>query len=68
MHSGFTESLETQIEMELRNIGVMARIQDAREAITAFTAKRAPVPRLGIRNRPLQVRQGRCHPLRLLKI
>jgi 2-(1,2-epoxy-1,2-dihydrophenyl)acetyl-CoA isomerase len=25
MHSGFTESLETQIEMELRSIGAMAR-------------------------------------------
>jgi 2-(1,2-epoxy-1,2-dihydrophenyl)acetyl-CoA isomerase len=43
MHSGFTESLETQIEMELRSIGAMARTQDAREAIAAFTAKRAPV-------------------------
>jgi enoyl-CoA hydratase/carnithine racemase len=43
MHSGFTESLETQIEMELRTIGALARTQDAREAIAAFTAKRAPV-------------------------
>ena len=43
MHSGFTESLETQIEMELRSIEAMARTQDAREAIAAFTAKRAPV-------------------------
>jgi 2-(1,2-epoxy-1,2-dihydrophenyl)acetyl-CoA isomerase len=43
MHSGFTESLETQIEMELRTIGALARTQDAREAIAAFAAKRAPV-------------------------
>jgi 2-(1,2-epoxy-1,2-dihydrophenyl)acetyl-CoA isomerase len=43
MHSGFTESLETQIEMELRTIGALARTQDAREAIAAFTAKRPPV-------------------------
>jgi enoyl-CoA hydratase/carnithine racemase len=43
MHSGFTESLETQVEMELRGVGAMARTQDAREAIGAFTAKRAPV-------------------------
>jgi 2-(1,2-epoxy-1,2-dihydrophenyl)acetyl-CoA isomerase len=43
MHSGFTESLETQIEMELRSIGALARTQDAREAIAAFAAKRAPV-------------------------
>jgi enoyl-CoA hydratase/carnithine racemase len=43
MQSGFTESLETQIEMELRSVGAMARTQDAREAIAAFAAKRAPV-------------------------
>jgi 2-(1,2-epoxy-1,2-dihydrophenyl)acetyl-CoA isomerase len=43
MHSGFTESLETQIEMELRSIASMARTQDAREAIAAFGAKRTPV-------------------------
>jgi 2-(1,2-epoxy-1,2-dihydrophenyl)acetyl-CoA isomerase len=43
MHSGFTESLETQIEMELRTIGALARTQDAREAIAAFAAKRPPV-------------------------
>jgi 2-(1,2-epoxy-1,2-dihydrophenyl)acetyl-CoA isomerase len=43
MQSGFTEGLETQIEMELRSIGTMARTQDAREAIAAFAAKRAPV-------------------------
>jgi 2-(1,2-epoxy-1,2-dihydrophenyl)acetyl-CoA isomerase len=43
MQSGFTESLETQIEMELRTIGALARTQDAREAIAAFAVKRAPV-------------------------
>jgi 2-(1,2-epoxy-1,2-dihydrophenyl)acetyl-CoA isomerase len=43
MQSGFTESLETQIEMELRTIGSLARTQDAREAISAFAAKRTPV-------------------------
>jgi len=43
MHSGFTESLETQIEMELRSIVAMARTEDAREAIKAFAEKRTPV-------------------------
>jgi 2-(1,2-epoxy-1,2-dihydrophenyl)acetyl-CoA isomerase len=43
MHSGFTESLETQIEMELRSVGALARTEDARAAIAAFAAKRAPV-------------------------
>jgi 2-(1,2-epoxy-1,2-dihydrophenyl)acetyl-CoA isomerase len=43
MQSGFTESLETQIEMELRSIGAMARTNDAREAIAAFTEKRPPI-------------------------
>jgi hypothetical protein len=38
MQSGFTEGLETHIEMELRGIAVMARTQDAREAIAAFGA------------------------------
>jgi 2-(1,2-epoxy-1,2-dihydrophenyl)acetyl-CoA isomerase len=43
MHAGFTEGLETQIEMKLRSIAAMARTEDAREAIAAFGAKRAPV-------------------------
>jgi 2-(1,2-epoxy-1,2-dihydrophenyl)acetyl-CoA isomerase len=43
MHAGFTEGLETRIEMELRSIAAMARTEDAREAIAAFGAKRAPV-------------------------
>jgi hypothetical protein len=42
MHSGFYEGLETQIEMELRSIVAMAHTQDARDAIEAFGAKRAP--------------------------
>lgn len=42
MHSGWTTPLETQIELELRSIGEMARTEDAREAIAAFAAKRTP--------------------------
>jgi 2-(1,2-epoxy-1,2-dihydrophenyl)acetyl-CoA isomerase len=42
MHSGCTTPLETQIELELRSIGEMARTEDAREAIAAFNAKRTP--------------------------
>ena len=38
----FNETLESQIEQELRSIAVMARTEDAREAIAAFTTKRAP--------------------------
>jgi 2-(1,2-epoxy-1,2-dihydrophenyl)acetyl-CoA isomerase len=42
MHAGWSETLESQIEQELRSIAVMARTEDAREAITAFAAKRTP--------------------------
>lgn len=42
MHSGWTTPLETQIELELRTIGEMARTEDAREAIAASNAKRTP--------------------------
>ena len=42
MHSGWITPLETQIELELRSIGEMARSEDAREAIAAFNAKRTP--------------------------
>jgi 2-(1,2-epoxy-1,2-dihydrophenyl)acetyl-CoA isomerase len=42
MHAGWSETLESQIEQELRSIAVMARTEDAREAITAFAAKRIP--------------------------
>jgi 2-(1,2-epoxy-1,2-dihydrophenyl)acetyl-CoA isomerase len=43
MHSGWNESLESQIDKELRSIGAMARSRDAREAIAAFNEKRAPI-------------------------
>jgi 2-(1,2-epoxy-1,2-dihydrophenyl)acetyl-CoA isomerase len=43
MHSGMNESLETQIENELRSIYEMAASDDTREAIKAFNEKRAPV-------------------------
>ncbi len=42
MHSGWLTPLETQVEYELRSIGELARTEDAREAIAAFGAKRAP--------------------------
>jgi len=42
MHAGWNETLESQIEQELRSIGVMSRTEDAREAIAAFAAKRTP--------------------------
>ncbi len=40
MHAGWTETLESQIEQELRSLAVMARTEDTREAIAAFAAKR----------------------------
>ncbi len=43
LHSGWTESLESQVDKELRSIGAMARTRDAREAIAGFGEKRAPV-------------------------
>jgi 2-(1,2-epoxy-1,2-dihydrophenyl)acetyl-CoA isomerase len=43
MHAGWNETLESQIESELRSIAKMARTDDAKEAIAAFAAKRAPV-------------------------
>jgi 2-(1,2-epoxy-1,2-dihydrophenyl)acetyl-CoA isomerase len=42
MHAGWNETLESQIEQELRSIATMARTEDAREAIAAFAAKRTP--------------------------
>src|SRR5262249_60244621 len=42
MHAGWNETLESQIEQELRSIAAMSRTEDAREAIAAFAAKRAP--------------------------
>ncbi len=42
LHSGWTETLETQMENETRAIAAMARTADAREGVTAFLEKRAP--------------------------
>lgn len=43
MYGGMTESLETQIENEIRSIYEMAATDDTREAIKAFNEKRTPV-------------------------
>ena len=43
MHQGFSESLETQIENELRSIYEMAGTDDTKEAIRAFNEKREPL-------------------------
>lgn len=43
VHSGFTESLETQMELESQAIAEMGGAADGREGIDAFLAKRAPV-------------------------
>jgi 2-(1,2-epoxy-1,2-dihydrophenyl)acetyl-CoA isomerase len=43
MHSGFVETLETQIENEIRSIYEMASSDDTKEAIRAFNEKRTPV-------------------------
>jgi 2-(1,2-epoxy-1,2-dihydrophenyl)acetyl-CoA isomerase len=40
LHSGWTGTLETQMELETRAIADVARTQDAREGIAAFVAKR----------------------------
>ena len=42
MHHSFTESLETQMELEAQAIADAARTRDAREGIAAFIAKRKP--------------------------
>ncbi len=42
MHSGCVESLETQIENEIRSIFEMAATEDTKEAIRAFNEKRTP--------------------------
>jgi len=42
LHSGWTEPLETQMELESRSIADMGRTSDAREGIGAFLAKRQP--------------------------
>ena len=43
MYAGVNESLETQIENEIRSIYEMAATDDTREAIKAFNEKRTPV-------------------------
>lgn len=42
LHSGWTETLETQMEHETQSIAAIARTADAREGIAAFLEKRAP--------------------------
>jgi 2-(1,2-epoxy-1,2-dihydrophenyl)acetyl-CoA isomerase len=42
LHHSFSESLETQMELEAQAIAERARGADAREGIAAFVAKRAP--------------------------
>ena len=42
MHHSFSESLETQMELEAQGIAEMARTAHAREGIAAFIAKRPP--------------------------
>jgi len=42
IHSGWKESLETQMEFETRGISDIGRTADAREGIAAFLAKRQP--------------------------
>ncbi len=42
IHSGWKESLETQMEFETRGISDMGRTADAREGIAAFLEKRQP--------------------------
>ncbi len=42
MHSGWTETLETQMEHETQAIAARSRTSDGREGIAAFLEKRAP--------------------------
>ena len=42
MHSGWSETLETQMEQESWGIADMARTSDAQEGIAAFLGKRSP--------------------------
>ena len=42
LHSGWTETLETQMENETQSIAARSKTEDGREGITAFLEKRAP--------------------------
>lgn len=42
LHSGFVETLETQMELETRSIAEMAGSEDGREGLKAFLEKRPP--------------------------
>ncbi|MCS6925460.1 MAG: enoyl-CoA hydratase-related protein [Candidatus Binatia bacterium] len=42
LHSGWSETLETQMEHETQSIAAIARTADAREGIAAFLEKRVP--------------------------
>ncbi|MBI3799311.1 MAG: enoyl-CoA hydratase/isomerase family protein [Deltaproteobacteria bacterium] len=42
LHSGWNETLETQMELETQTIAARAHSADGREGITAFLEKRAP--------------------------
>jgi 2-(1,2-epoxy-1,2-dihydrophenyl)acetyl-CoA isomerase len=42
MHSGFNETLETQMELETRSIATLSATEDGREGVRAFVEKRAP--------------------------
>lgn len=42
LHAGWTGTLETQMELETRAIADIARSNDAKEGIAAFTQKRVP--------------------------
>jgi 2-(1,2-epoxy-1,2-dihydrophenyl)acetyl-CoA isomerase len=41
LHTGWTETLETQMEHETQTIAEMARTTDGREGIAAFLEKRS---------------------------
>ncbi len=42
LHSGWTETLETQMENETQSIAARSKTEDGREGITAFLEKRRP--------------------------
>jgi 2-(1,2-epoxy-1,2-dihydrophenyl)acetyl-CoA isomerase len=43
LHNAWTETLETQMELESQTIAAMAHTADAQEAIVAFVEKRVPM-------------------------